>query len=110
MNVVELESRLSEWCQEAANLGVVYEKLPAFLARRIVDAGLTSVQDDPNVTTAVIDGQIRKVRVKGRRGGHIEYEICEPGSGRLGMGILPVAAFKDNSKLAEIVHRMEGGT
>ena len=108
MNAAELEARLTEWCSEAGSLAVPGPKLPAFLTRRIVDSGLLSVMDDPNVTTAIISGQIRKVRVKGRRGGFIEYEIAE-GAGKIGMGILPIAAFTDNSKLAEIVARMEGG-
>jgi hypothetical protein len=103
MNVVELEAKLTDWCREATDIAVPSDKMPAFLARRIVDSGLTSVQEDHNVTTAIIDGRVRKVRVVGRQGGHIQYEIVDG----YGFGILPVAGFTDNSKLAEIVDRLE---
>jgi len=108
MNILELEARLNDWFREADGLGIPRDKLPSFLARRIVDSGLTTAQEDLNITTAMLGGAVRKVRVKGRRGGHIDYEIAE-GQGRIGMGILPISAFTDNTILATIIDRMEGG-
>jgi len=99
-----LTAHLRTWCIEFDSLGGDREKLPGFLAQRIIDAGLTSAKEDWDVTTARIRSDVRKVKVRGQQGGFIQYDAAEG----QGFGILPVAAFTDNAKLAEILDRLNG--
>ena len=109
MDAAILESKLSEWCQEFRTIGGEPERLPKFLAQRIVDSGLTTVQDDPNVVQVLIGDGYKKMRITGwnRPIMRLQYEALD---GRLGFGLCQTSAVHpdDHGKLAEIMDRLEG--
>lgn len=76
-----------------------------FLGARLQEQGI--VPDDPDVVLARIGEGFRHVRIKGRRsGGWLTYENIE----NVGWGIVEVRDIHPdhNSKLAEILDRLEG--
>lgn len=109
MDAALLESRLSEWCNEFRTIGGAPERLPKFLAQRIVDSGLTTVRDDPNVVQVNINGKYEKMRITGWNKAimRLQYEALDS---RMGLGLCQTQAVhpEDHGKLADIMDRLEG--
>lgn len=105
-----LEAQLHKWQAEFNALELPAEKLPAFLAGRLIEAGIVEPQDLADVVRARIGGAVRNVCIRGRKGqtGFLDY--VEADKGRMGFGIVQVMDVlrEDHPKLAEILDRLEG--
>lgn len=108
-NASTLETKLAEWCREYANIGGESDRLPGFLARRIVEAGLTTVTEDPDVIRITINGKTRKRRITGWDSGIMKLQFEEIEPGYLGFGLCPVEAVPadEHPRLAEIMDRLK---
>lgn len=105
-----LEARLTTWCREFEAIGGALDRLPNFLARRIVESGLTTVTEDPDVVRIEVRGTLRRRRITGwdPQIQRLQFEEIEPGW--FGMGLCPIAAVhrEDHGKLGEILDRLTG--
>lgn len=104
----QLESRIAAWIGEFDGLGAGRDKLPAFLAGRIVDTGL--LPDDADVVTfRSMDGP-RRLRVRGvyKKTDRLCLLHCAPVDGSDGMEILPVTDVlpDDAGRLATLLERL----
>ena len=99
-----LEQKIREWLNEFRGLGADGDKLPSFLAGRLVESGMIQLEEDINVVRARLGNQIIPVRIKAfdplRR--LLQYENVEG----FGVGLMPVSAVMDNNKLFEIMKRL----
>jgi hypothetical protein len=104
-----VSARIAEWLAEFQRLGAASEKLPTFLADRLVDAGL--LMDDSDVVAfRSIGGTTRRLRVTGifQKTDRLCLVQCAPADGSEGFEILPVTdvVSEDAGKLATLLPRL----
>ena len=94
MDTNALESTIREWIGEFDSLGGDSEKLPAFLARRIVESGITNTEEPHDIIRVRVGSEWRRVQIVGLRGPMIEFNYT---GGSVGYGLCnPSAIHKDD--------------